>query len=172
MKKKKGIENFNKSEPEFLIEVMDRHTDWCVIICLIGGGQEIHTGEAGLEEWIRALKLNYDNWALYFSDFIVKNKNYLKTKEMIEWVKINGKSDINLHLNISVRSFRSEKLSEFIYELLELNNHKAIKLFKKIKTDYPIVITRDLDKAKKWLMAISKGNERLGVTSRIITHYV
>jgi len=165
MKKKKGIENFNKSEPEFLIEVMDRHTDWCVIICLIGGGQEIHTGEAGLEEWIRALKLNYDNWALYFSDFIVKNKNYLKTKEMIEWVKINGKSDINLHLNISVRSFRSEKLSEFIYELLELNNHKAIKLFKKIKTDYPIVITRDLDKAKKWLMAISKGNERLGIIS-------
>ena len=51
MKSRKGIPAFNMSEPEFLISVMDRHDGWATIICLIGGGQEINTGEAGLAEW-------------------------------------------------------------------------------------------------------------------------
>src|SRR5690606_12957202 len=55
MTRKKGIANFNISEPEYLISCLDRHEDWAVIICLVGGGQEINTGEAGISEWIHSL---------------------------------------------------------------------------------------------------------------------
>ncbi len=44
MQRKRGIQDFKQSEPEFLMSVMDRHQDWAVIIALIGGGQEINTG--------------------------------------------------------------------------------------------------------------------------------
>jgi hypothetical protein len=59
MKRKKGVEDFDMSEPEYLISVMNRHKDWCTIVCLIGGGQEINTGEAGVSEWIESLKQKY-----------------------------------------------------------------------------------------------------------------
>ena len=52
MKRKRGIAGFAMSEPEFLISCLDRHSDWAVIVCLVGGGQEINTGEAGVSEWI------------------------------------------------------------------------------------------------------------------------
>ncbi len=44
MLRKKHTPNFIKSEPEFLISCLDRHPDWAVIVCLVGGGQEINTG--------------------------------------------------------------------------------------------------------------------------------
>ncbi len=81
MKRKKGIENFSMSEPEFLIDVMNRHRDWCTIVCLIGGGQEINTGEAGLEEWINAFKENYKDWEVHYSNLITESLNYIKTKK-------------------------------------------------------------------------------------------
>ncbi len=65
MRKKKGQPDFNMSEPEFLISIMDRHSDWSVIICLVGGGQEINVGEAGLPEWFNALRTRYSNWNIY-----------------------------------------------------------------------------------------------------------
>ena len=49
--------DFDQSEPEFLISYLDRHDDWAVIVCLVGGGQEIHTGEAGIAEWLDAVRL-------------------------------------------------------------------------------------------------------------------
>ncbi|WP_111710146.1 DUF2075 domain-containing protein [Lutibacter citreus] len=165
MKVKKGVEDFNMSEPEFLIDVMDRHEDWCVIICLIGGGQEINTGEAGLEEWIVALKDHYADWDIYYSDLIGENKNYIKTSELRTWIKDNGESEKDLHLSVSVRSFRSEQLSNFVQELLELNIDSTKRLYQEIKDDYPIVLTRDLEIAKTWLRNKAKGTERIGMVS-------
>ena len=163
MKIKKGKENFNMSEPEFLIDVMDRHEDWCVIICLIGGGQEINTGEAGLEEWVKALKEHYSEWDIHYSDLIVENNNYLKSQEFRTWIKSNGISQVDLHLAVSIRSFRTEQLSNFVHELLEINAIETKKLFQEIKNVYPIVVTRDLNIAKKWLRNKSKGTERTGI---------
>lgn len=165
MKRKKGIEDFNMSEPEFLIDVMNRHNDWCTIICLIGGGQEINTGEAGLEEWILALKNYYSNWNIHFSSTILQNDNYLKSENVKKWITQHGQNQVNLHLAVSVRSFRSEKLSNFVHELLNINELKTSKLFSKIKNDYPIVLTRNIDTAKKWLRARAKGSERIGIIS-------
>ena len=163
MKRKKGLDNFKMSEPEFLIDVMNRHQDWCVIICLIGGGQEINTGEAGLEEWVDALQQNYQEWNIHYSDLITGNNNYLKKAESKNWLVKNATSESELHLSISIRSFRSEKLSTFIKELLDVNIPVAKQLYSEIKKEYPIYVTRSLQAAKDWLIKTSKGSERIGI---------
>lgn len=165
MKRKKGKDDFDMSEPEFLIDVMNRHEDWCTIICLIGGGQEINTGEAGLQEWIEALKNHFSDWNIYYSFLITENTNYISNKNNKMWLNENGNKINDLHLAISVRSFRSEKLSDFIHNLLELKADEAKKLYLEIKNDYPLFITRDFNRAKKWLLEKSRGSERFGVVA-------
>ena len=165
MKRKKGVENFDMSEPEFLIDVMNRHNDWCTIVCLIGGGQEINTGEAGLEEWISSLRKHFKNWEIHYSNLILESDNYLKSDSTKDWLTHNGISETELHLAVSVRSFRSEKLSEFVHELLNIKKDRARKLYQIIKDEYPIVLTRNLDTAKKWLREQAKGSERIGLIS-------
>jgi hypothetical protein len=163
MKTKKQVEDFNKSEPQFLIEVMDRHTDWCTIVCLIGGGQEINTGEAGLEEWVSSLKNHFPNWNIHYSSSILESDNYLKSEESRRWLVENGLSEIELHLAVSVRSFRSEKLSSFIHALLNAEIKKSKQIYLEIEKSYPIVITRNLEKAKVWLRNQARGSERTGL---------
>lgn len=163
MKRKKGKDDFNMSEPEFLIDVMNRHEDWCTIICLIGGGQEINTGEAGLEEWIDALKNHFGDWEIYYSSLIVENRSYISNDDIKIWLSENGNEKNDLHLSISVRSFRSEKLSDFIHVLLELNIEDSKKLYSEIREDYPLFITRDFNLAKQWLIRKSRGSERFGL---------
>lgn len=164
MQQKKGKADFNMSEPEFLIEVMDRHKDWCTIVCLIGGGQEINTGEAGLEEWFRAFENRFDNWDLYYSSRIIEDKNYLKDEIIINQInKLNAKPKEELHLAVSVRSFRAEKLSDLIQSIIDLDLSEAQNIFNSLKKNYPIFLTRDFDKAKRWLKSTARGSERFGV---------
>ena len=163
MKRKKGIENFEMSEPEFLIDVMNRHKDWCTIICLIGGGQEINTGEAGLEEWINSFQYKFKDWKVHYSNLITDSKNYIKTLEQKNWLSNKAKSESELHLSVSLRSFRSEKLSEFVHQFLELNTKKSKELYREIKDDFPIKSTRELSKAKDWIRKQAKGSERTGI---------
>lgn len=163
MKRKKGIENFEMSEPEFLIDVMNRHQGWCTIVCLIGGGQEINTGEAGLEEWVNSFQNKFKDWNVHYSNLITESKNYIRTNEQRNWLIENAKSETELHLSVSVRSFRSEKLSAFVHELLELNIENSKQLYSQIKNDFPILITRDLSNAKSWIRNKAKGSERTGL---------
>jgi len=163
MKKKKGVSDFSYSEPHFLIDVMNRHNGWCSVICLVGGGQEINTGEAGLEEWVRSLKDHFLDWDVYFSDLVISDSNYLEDSEIKDWLVNNGEQKKELHLGVSVRSFRSEKLSSFIHELLDLNTNTAKETYKILKNDYPIRITRDYDQAKQWVKDQARGSERYGV---------
>jgi hypothetical protein len=167
MKRNKGIADFDKSEPEFLIEVMDRHKDWCTIVCLIGGGQEINTGEAGLEEWIRPFSDKFNDWDIYYSSKIIEDENYIKDQNALTILK-NRKATKKdeLHLSISLRSFRSAQLSNFIQEIInnDIDEAKSI-YYDFIKKDYPIKITRDLDKARDWLKKSAKGSERTGVVA-------
>ncbi|MFV8322109.1 DUF2075 domain-containing protein [Flavobacterium sp. LS2R12] len=167
MKKNKGNHDFNKSEPEFLIEVMDRHQDWCTVVCLIGGGQEINTGEAGLEEWIRPFSDKFNDWNIYYSSKIVEDQNYIKNKNVLKLLEERKaiKKD-ELHLSVSYRSFRSEQLSNFIQEIINNDIEKSKSIYLDfIKKDYPIKITRDLDKARNWLRKSAKGSERNGVVA-------
>lgn len=167
MKRNKGISDFDKSEPEFLIEVMDRHKDWCTVICLIGGGQEINTGEAGLEEWIRPFMDKFIDWDIYYSSKIIEDENYIKDKNAL--IVLNDRNAIKkdeLHLSISLRSFRSAQLSTFIQEIINNDIQKAKDIYLKyIEKDYPIKITRDLEIARNWLKKVANGSERTGVVA-------
>lgn len=163
MLRKKNTPNFNISEPEFLIGCLDRHKDWAVIVCLVGGGQEINTGEAGISEWIESLNRTFPEWRVYVSDKLTDSE-YAAGKAL-EILKTHKYVVTNpaLHLSVSLRSFRAEHLSLLIKNLLDLNVEEARKNYEEIKDKYPIVLTRNIATAKKWLKDKARGSERYGM---------
>lgn len=162
MKEKKKIENFPFSEPEYLISCMDRQPDWGLVVCLIGGGQEINKGEAGIAEWLKAMNEHFTDWDIYMSDKLV-DKEYAEGNALDI---INDQERLHiepsLHLSMSMRSFRAEKVSLFVHQLLDLKKEEATQTLKDLN-NYPIVLTRSLDVAKKWLKSHARGSERYGI---------
>jgi len=163
MKRKKNRADFNISEPEFLISCLDRHQDWAVIVCLVGGGQEINTGEAGISEWIQSVNRTFPEWQVYVSDRLTDSEyaagHALQLLEKHKTVIFNK----DLHLAVSMRSFRAENVSLFVKHLLDLNADEARKQYELLNEKYPIVITRDVVKAKQWLKQKARGTERYGI---------
>lgn len=163
MKRKKGVDAFNQSEPEFLIRIMDRHQDWAVIVCLVGGGQEIYNGEAGIIDWFRALQKKFRNWHIYLSDKITDSE-YVGNSSIEELLTGCSYSlRPALHLGVSLRSFRSEKLAKFVKLLLDNEPSAAAAVYSELSIHYPIILTRDLDKAKEWIRKKARGTERYGL---------
>ena len=163
MQRKRGVSDFESSEPEFLISCMNRHSDWAVIVCLIGGGQEINTGEAGLSEWIYALENKFREWEVYLSPNLSEAEyryhEWAPKLENIKQVHLNS----DLHLSVSMRSFRAESLSKFISATLNLELLDARSLYHEIAARYPIRITRSVDRARRWLRERARGSERYGL---------
>jgi hypothetical protein len=163
MHRKKGVSNFNVSEPEYLISCMDRRQDWAVIICLVGGGQEINTGEAGIGEWIESLLRSFPKWHLYISP-AMSDSEYgagnilatLKDRQNVHYVDA-------LHLSVSVRSFRAENVAAFVKTVLDLEVDRARNILSAFSDRYPIVLTRNLDHARHWLREQARGTERYGI---------
>ncbi len=163
MKRKKNIPDFSESEPEFLISCMDRHKDWAVIVCLVGGGQEIHTGEAGISEWIESLNRSFPDWGIYISSRLTDSE--YTTGNALNLIR-NRKNVIEkdeLHLAISMRSFRAEHLSKMVKSLLDIDIDEAKRNLDLVREKYPIVLTRDLHKGKKWLKEKARESERYGI---------
>lgn len=151
MKRKKGIPEFNQSEPEFLISIMDRHEDWAVIICLVGGGQEIYNGEAGIQDWFSTLSEKYLDWEIYLSDKITDSE-YVGNSDVSTMLHNREYHCISdLHLGVSLRSFRSEKLALFVKCLLDEEIELAKETYEELKKSYPVLITRKFDVAKNWV---------------------
>jgi hypothetical protein len=163
MARKRDTPGFMKSEPEFLISCLDRHKDWAVVVCLVGGGQEINTGEAGISEWIESLNRSFKDWHVYISPRLTDSEYGAGEilKNLSE--RANVVYDENLHLSVSMRSFRAEHVSLLIKQLLDLEVEEAKKTLDKVRLKYPIVITRDLTKAKQWLKKQARGSERYGI---------
>ncbi len=162
MARKKGVANFDYSEPEFLISTLDRHEDWAVIICLIGGGQEINTGEAGLIEWFDSLKRSFSHWDVYVSNMIT-DEEYTRGHEVDELIEgLNVYIEKDLHLATSIRSFRSENVAAFVKYLLDNNIDMAKETLANL-AQYPIMITRNLETAKTWVKNKARGTERYGL---------
>lgn len=159
---KKKVDNFPMSEAAFLIWSLDQREDWATIVCLVGGGQEINTGEAGISEWIRSLNNMFSHWKVYISPKLTESE-YAEGR-VNELLKDNSNVTYNekLHLGVSLRSFRAEKLSTFVHSLLALDGNAA-SIYAEIKEKYPIVLTRDMEKAKRWIHEKARGNERTGV---------
>lgn len=156
------VPNFPMSEAAFLIWSLDQREDWATIVCLVGGGQEINTGEAGISEWINALNDRFPHWKVYISPKLTEPE-YAKGKVNELLAKNNNvEYSESLHLGVSLRSYRAEKLSAFVHSLLTFNPD-ADELYRDIKDRYPIVLTRDMEKAKRWLHSKVRGTERTGV---------
>jgi Uncharacterized conserved protein (DUF2075) len=165
MSQKRGIQGFGMSEPEFLIGIMDRKEDWCTIVCLIGGGQEINTGEAGLSEWFFALQKRFQSWDVYYSHQIT-DKNYSWGEDLAaELVDLRSKEEESLHLAVSIRSYRAETLSAFVGAVIEGDVDSARALSGAIQTAYPMALTRDIDEARDWLRKKARGSERYGLVA-------
>lgn len=163
MRRKKGKSGFSVSEPEFLISCLDRHSDWAVIVCLVGGGQEINTGEAGISEWLRALRRSYPDWHVYISPRLTDSE-YGAEETLANIRELQQVSFINeLHLAVSMRSFRAEHVSLLVKQVLDLDVNEASRTLSAIGDKYPIVITRDVATAKKWLKEQARGSERYGI---------
>ncbi len=161
MTRKRNDPNFNQSEPEFLLSVMDRH-DWCCVVCLVGGGQEINTGEAGIGEWLKAIQAKFSHWSVYYPDQITGPEydwdgDLEQTLELIHAQKKAG-----LHLSVALRSFRAEELSHFMSAVIAGDQHGALELAHKIP-NYPLCVTRDLKTAQAWVKQHARGTERYGM---------
>lgn len=157
------VANFPMSEAEFLIWSLDQREDWAVIICLVGGGQEINTGEAGISEWIKAVNGRFKNWKVYISPELTEKEYAEGNIQSLLDKNSNVTYSKDLHLSVSMRSFRAETLSKFVHSLLS-NGEDTAELYEEIcNKGYPFLMTRNIEKAREWLRAKSRGSERTGI---------
>ena len=163
MKRKKGRSGFNQSEPEFLISYMDRHEDWAVIVCLVGGGQEINTGEAGISAWLNAAIQHFPHWKMFISSRLHDSEYAANNSLELAQRTAQTHQDDSLHLAVSMRSFRAENVSAFVKALLDCEANAAREAFAELSARFPIVLARDLDKAKAWVRSRARGSERFGL---------
>jgi len=165
MLRKKRRPGFPHSEPEFLISYMDRHTDWAVIVCLVGGGQEINTGEAGIDAWLDAVNRRFPTWEMFISSRLTDSE--YAAGRVLEIVRERARTqfDDSLHLAVSMRSFRAENVSAFVKALLDCEKKQARHAFAELAARYPIAITRDLNAAKQWIRSHARGTERYGLVA-------
>jgi hypothetical protein len=165
MQRKRGQPDFNMSEPEFLIGVMDRHTDWCTVVCLVGEGQEINTGEAGISEWISAVELRFPDWEVHISPRIslAEGDSGNQVEQFLASPRVH--SNEHLHLAVSMRSFRAEALSGMVGHIIDNEPEAARATYERIRMTYPIYLTRDLSAARAWLRSQARGTERFGLVA-------
>jgi len=163
MRRKKNTPDFNQSEPEFLISCLNRHADWAVIVCLVGGGQEINTGEAGISEWINSLNSHFPEWHIHISSHL--HDSEYGAGRVLQQISTRPNVNYNdyLHLSVSMRSFRAENVSLLVKQLLDHDLDAAYITLNSVRDKYPIVITRDLQRAKRWLKERARGSERYGI---------
>jgi hypothetical protein len=163
--RKQNKRKFNRdySEPEMLLSLMERHTDWAVIVALVGGGQEINDGEAGLEEWGRALKQATRPWRIHASPEVLKGGASTAGRVLFGDVSaMHVEERPHLHLRTSNRSLRQEKLAAWVNAVLDGDAERAQSTtFGK----YPIFLTRSLAATRKTLVAQALGESRLGLVA-------
>lgn len=163
MRRKKGRTGFSQSEAEFLISCMDRRPDWAVIVCLVGGGQEINTGEAGIDAWLDAIVKSFPHWRMHISSRLTDSEYASGHAMQLIRDRPNTTFDDSLHLSVSMRSFRSENVSMFVKCLLDCDKRQARNALRSMEGRYPLAVTRDLKTAKEWVRAHARGSERFGM---------
>ena len=167
MKRRKKISDFSQSEPEFLISYLDRHPQWAVIVCLVGGGQEINRGEAGIGAWLEAVRTAFPHWRVCVSPELFDSEYAAHDAlgAIAHDSRIAVHRDACLHLATSMRSFRSDKVSAFVKAVLDCEAKSARELLADVSLRYPIALTRDLRRAKQWIREHARGSERYGMVA-------
>ncbi|HSP13392.1 MAG TPA: DUF2075 domain-containing protein [Thermoanaerobaculia bacterium] len=162
MRRKKGVD-FLRAEADFLIACVDRHADWGVVVCLVGGGQEINDGEAGIDAWLDAVKTSFPDWRMHISSRLTDSE--YAAGHALDAVRHRPQTffDDCLHLSVSMRSFRAENVSEFVKAMLDREQRAARESFDELSARYPVAVARDLDAAKEWVRDRARGSERYGL---------
>ena len=163
MQRKKGQPGFAQSEPDFLVSCLDRHPDWAVVVCLVGGGQEINTGEAGISEWLAVIQASYPDWHVHMSSQLTDSEYSAGAAIAALTGRPNVLFDDDLHLAVSMRSFRAEHVSTFVKKVLDREPADAATLYRQFARRFPLVMTRSVDTARTWLRQQARGNERYGL---------
>jgi hypothetical protein len=163
MARKRGTPDFGRSEPEYLISCLDRHDDWAVIVCLVGGGQEINTGEAGIGAWVNAVVQKFPAWRVFISPHLTDSEYSAAGALASAMDAVDIQERPELHLKVSMRAFRSEHVSRFVKAVLDHDVATATELRGEIDPTYPLVLTRSVDKARIWLRERASGSQRYGL---------
>ena len=169
-----GKQKFNRaaSEPALFLEIMARHTDWAVIVGLVGGGQEINVGEGGLREWGDALadwaRQSPDStWEIFAApDVVFGGQSTIGRSLFDQAYAYPGRleTDERLHLAVSVRSFRCEAVSTWVDQVLAGHQAEARKIAS-ATADFPVYVTRQLPHAREILRAQVRGTRRVGLVA-------
>jgi hypothetical protein len=151
------------SEPEMLLGIMERHLDWAAVIALVGGGQEINDGEAGLEEWGRALARSKKDWVIYASPEVLEGGPSTAGHRLFDEnaKQLAVQTDTALHLRTSNRSIRAEKLATWVNLVLEGDSQGAASL--RITEKFPIFLSRNLGETRSRLKQQGIGHTRYGL---------
>lgn len=163
MSKKHNDDMLRVSEPHLLVDIMNRHKKWAVIVCLVGLGQDIYDGEVGINEWFRTCIEDFKEWHMFYSPKIftqIEDKNIDK-KSILNCTRCHPLE--HLHLSTSIRSFRSNNQSKFVDSLLNNDIENASNYYNEIINKYPIYITRNINQAKKWAHSQVRGSQRCGI---------
>jgi hypothetical protein len=170
MVRKRKMADFQQSEPQFLLDYMNHHRGWAVVICLVGGGQEIHDGEAGIGEWLRTVREQFPDWKVHVSPNLGESE-FAAGREL---KALEGHRNLvrgeRLHLAVSNRSFRAEKVSAFVRALLDGEEGVARETLEDFRRRYPIRLTREIGKAKEWVRQVARGTERYGMLASSSAH--
>ena len=165
MRRKKDMPGFQDSEPELLLSYMDRHSDWAVVVCLVGGGQEINRGEAGISGWLDAVRIRFSMWDVHISPEL-HDREYAAGNALSRLgTEVRIVDDRRLHLSVSMRSFRAEHVSQFVKTVLDGEDALASNVLGGLIGKYPIALTRDLDAARRWIKIHARGSERTGLVA-------
>lgn len=164
------LTDFPYSEPEFLLKYMDHHQGWAVVICLVGGGQEIHDGEAGISEWLKTAREKFKEWKVYVSPELGQSEFQAESELQAFHGHPKLVEERKLHLAVSNRSFRAENVSLFVRALLDFDRQLAKETLQAFSDKYPIRLTRDIGKAKEWIRNMARGTERYGMLASSSAH--
>ena len=149
------------SEPQMLLEIMSRHTDWAVVIALVGGGQEINRGEAGLAEWGRALAA-IGGWKVVAAPGVLEGSAATAGSRLFENITYaDVAADSSLHLEVSLRSIRAERISDWVNLVLDGKAEAARDISRRFDT--PPILTRNLGDLRGWLRQMRRGTARVGL---------
>jgi len=156
----------DRSEPEMMLEALSRSQEGAVLVALVGGGQEINTGEAGLSEWGRTLAKDFRSWGISVSPELLQGHTSVAGSTLFPDTSLahglQVETDPDLHLPVTQRSFRAQKLTEWVEHVLASRPREAALTMEHLK-DYPIVLTRSLERAREWLRDRTRGLRRCGL---------
>jgi hypothetical protein len=134
------------SEPEHIIEFAERIPEWCLVVALIGSGQEIHDGEeAGLQQWRWALDAAgaSGTWTVTVSPSA--------SEAFVGWPRLN--IDASLELTAELRYHAASAVHTLVDGVLGMAPAEDLGTIARglEAAGYHIRVTRDLDVARSYL---------------------